>query len=72
MKRLRDERIAQGMSLREMSYFARCSHTTLARLERGDLTVAAAIKVRVAHVLGIPVAELFDPESGTDDVEAVS
>ena len=60
---LRDVRTAQKLTLRELAFFAGCAHTTIARLERGDLDVAPALKARIARALRVPVAELFPPET---------
>lgn len=56
---LREVRHTQGLSLRELAHFAACSHTTLARLERGDLDVGAALKARIARALRVPVDQLW-------------
>ncbi len=34
---LREIRMKQGLSLRETAFFVGCAHTTIARLEKGDL-----------------------------------
>jgi DNA-binding XRE family transcriptional regulator len=60
---LRDARLAADLTLRELAYFAGCSHTTISRLERGDLDVAPLLKARIARVLRVPVCDLWPPES---------
>jgi transcriptional regulator with XRE-family HTH domain len=73
---LRDARAKQGLSLRTLAHFSRVSHTTVARIERGDLDVAPAIKARIARALRVPVAELWpldDPtnsDAPVDETEA--
>lgn len=57
--RLRDERERQGLSLRELAYFADCSHTTIARLEHGEIDAAPSLKARVARALRVPVEDLW-------------
>jgi transcriptional regulator with XRE-family HTH domain len=57
--RLKAARESQGLSLRELAYFAHCSHTTLARLEAGTLDVSPAMKARISRALRIPVADLW-------------
>lgn len=62
---LRAERIAQGLSLRELAHFAGCSHATIQRLEAGRLDVAPALRARIARALRVRVDELWpdpDPE----------
>ena len=61
---LRQRRIEQGLTLRELVYFAGCSHGTISRLEHGTLDVAPALKARIAKALRVPVAELWAPENG--------
>jgi predicted transcriptional regulator len=56
---LRERRQAQGLSQRELGYFADCAHTTIARLEHGDIDVAPALKARIARALRAPVSELW-------------
>jgi transcriptional regulator with XRE-family HTH domain len=59
---LRDARTGQGLSLRELAFFANVSHSTIARLERGDLDVSAAIKARLARALGKRPEQLWSGE----------
>ena len=61
---LRTERVAQGLSLRELAHFTGCSHTTLARLEKDTLDVAPALKARIARALRVPVEELWPIAEG--------
>jgi len=51
--RLRAARIRRGMSETEMAARALVSRPTLRRLEGGDLSVSAAILVRVLEVLSL-------------------
>jgi transcriptional regulator with XRE-family HTH domain len=59
---LRDARTDQDLSLRQLAFFSHVSHTTIARLERGDLDVAPALKARIARALRVPVSELWTVE----------
>ena len=59
---LRDARTEHGLTLRELAYFSSVSHSTIARLERGDLDVAPALKARIARALRTPVSELWAVE----------
>lgn len=63
MSPLRTRRVERQLSLRELAYFAGCSHTTISRLERGDIDVSPALKARIARALRVPAAELFAPET---------
>lgn len=56
---LRTERESQGLSLRELAHFVGCSHTTIARLERGEIDASPALKARLARALRVPVEELW-------------
>jgi transcriptional regulator with XRE-family HTH domain len=60
--RLRDARTAQGLSIRELAFFAGCSHTTIQRLENGTLDVAPALKAQIARQLRLPVGALWSPD----------
>jgi len=59
---LRERRLAAGLTIRELAYFARCSKATIQRLENGTLDVSPAIKARIARALRCPVQELWEPE----------
>jgi transcriptional regulator with XRE-family HTH domain len=70
LSKLRAERAQQGLSLRELAYFAGCSHTTIRRLEDGELGVAPATLARIARVLRVPVSDLWSPDASTIENEA--
>ena len=59
---LRRERIRQGLSLRELAFFVRCSHVTILRIEARTLDPSASLKARIARALRVPVAKLWPPE----------
>jgi transcriptional regulator with XRE-family HTH domain len=67
--RLHSERERQGFSLRELAYFAGCSHGTLQRAEAGNVDMAPALKARIARALRVPLAELWPL---TDPIDALS
>jgi len=56
---LREERIRQELSLRDLAHFVGCSHVTIQRLEAGTLDAAPAIRARIARALRTPVARLW-------------
>jgi len=70
--RLRDERQRQQLSLRELAYFAGCSHGTLQRAEAGTVDMAPALKARVARALRVPLAELWPLDAPSPPGEAGS
>ena len=45
--------------MRELAYFAECSHATIQRLENETLDVAPSLKARIARALRVPVDELW-------------
>jgi transcriptional regulator with XRE-family HTH domain len=69
--RLRSERERQGLSGRELAYFAGTSPMTISRLERGEGDVAPAVKARVARALRVSVEELWPP-GGDDRLEELT
>ena len=56
---LRTEREEQRLSLRDLAHFTGCAHTTLSRLEKGEIDVSASLKARIARALGVPVGDLW-------------
>lgn len=67
MSAVREERRRQQLSLRELAHFAGCSHTTIARIERGS-DASPALKARIARVLRVPLEQIW-PESEADREE---
>lgn len=51
--RLRLARRRRGISIAEMAARSSVSHPTIGRLERGDMTVSAAVLVRYLDILGL-------------------
>jgi transcriptional regulator with XRE-family HTH domain len=58
--RLRAWRLANDLSLEEVSGLSGISRPMLSRVERGQRELAPLTKVRLARALGVPVRELFD------------
>jgi transcriptional regulator with XRE-family HTH domain len=54
-ERLRELRTERHLSIRELAHFAGVAHTTIARLEHGDIDVSASIKCRISRALGVAV-----------------
>jgi transcriptional regulator with XRE-family HTH domain/uncharacterized cupin superfamily protein len=64
-ERLRQVRVARGMSVRELARRAGCSASLVSQVERGVTTPSAGVVYSLASELGISLDFLF----GTDDVE---
>jgi transcriptional regulator with XRE-family HTH domain len=64
---LRDERKAQGLSMRQLAYFAGTAPSTISRIER-DLIAdpAPSLQVRIASVLRCDVRKIFPKELARD------
>ena len=60
---LRTEREAQGLSVRQLAYFAEAAPSTISRIER-DLIAdpAPSLQVRIANALRCEVSQLFPRE----------
>jgi transcriptional regulator with XRE-family HTH domain len=67
LSQLRTTREARGLTLRELAHFAGCAHTTIARLEKGEIDVSVALKTRLAHALGVSVQELWPLPASPDE-----
>jgi transcriptional regulator with XRE-family HTH domain len=59
--RLRQWRLSQGFTLRNVSDLAGLSPAMLSRAERGIRRLAPATKVRLAKRLHVHVSDLFEP-----------
>jgi len=62
MNRLREIRSREGLTLQELGDLSGLSEAMISRLERGERSTSPRVKVRLARVLGVRVAELFDAE----------
>lgn len=57
---LRTERKAQGISIRQLAYFADTDASTISRIERGLIAEPGpALQVRIAQALRVPLDRLF-------------
>ena len=69
--RLKERRVAAGMSLREMAREADVSPSFLSQIENGKSQPSVATLFSFANILGVKIDELFDDdatESATPDV----
>lgn len=69
--RLKERRVAAGMSLREMAREADVSPSFLSQIENGKSQPSVATLFSFANILGVKIDELFDDdatESSTPDV----
>ena len=58
--RMRTEREAQGLSVRQLARFADTTAATISRIERGLIAdPRPALQVRIAHALRVPLDRLF-------------
>ena len=65
MTRIRQERERQGLTARELAFFAGVSPMTVSRLERGvTVNAAPAVMARIARAIRVPVEELWPAEGG--------
>lgn len=64
---LRQEREAQGLTVRQLAYFAEAAPSTISRIER-DLIAdpAPSLQVRIASVLRCDVGKIFPRKSAHD------
>lgn len=60
---LRDERMAQERTLREVSQAARVSLGYLSEVERGQKEASSELLFAIAEALGVPLSELFNQVS---------
>lgn len=62
-KRLKDERLAQGLSQQELGKAAGCSQRLISELERGKASVELGKAIAVAEALGLAVRLDHAPKS---------
>jgi len=60
-------RSSAGLTLEEVADLAGLSAAMLSRVERGQRQLAPLTKVRIARRLGVPVRELFEPDTVEDE-----
>ena len=65
--RLRQWRVDNGLSLRELSDLTGLSVSGLSRLERGKRQPRPLTRVKIARRLGVTVGELFEVEPIKED-----
>lgn len=58
MKRLRDERIKQGLSLRRLAELSGVGFVTIARLESGQLDPRLSTVVALCSALGVSLSDM--------------
>ena len=64
MNRLREIRLKQGLTQRELAEKSHTPQSLISAIERGDLKPWSAVAHRIARVLGISVSDIFP-----DDIE---
>lgn len=60
---LREERVLQGRTLREVSLSARVSLGYLSEVERGQKEASSELLFAISHALGVPLSELISKVS---------
>jgi transcriptional regulator with XRE-family HTH domain len=58
---LRAWRVSQKITQRQVAELCGVTESLLSRYESGTRTPTAAMKLRMARGLGVPIATLFDP-----------
>jgi len=69
--RLKERRVAAGMSLREMAREADVSPSFLSQIENGKSQPSVATLFSFASILGVKIDELFDDAASSDTVPEV-
>ncbi len=65
---IRQQRVALGLSLRELAKLAAVAHSDLSRVETGQMPPSPALAAKVCRVLGLKVADLY-ADAGEDGAE---
>ena len=61
LRKIRDLRIAQGLSAEQLAVKAGTSHTTIYRIEAGE-GVKLEIAIRIAKALGVKLADILEED----------
>ena len=69
MKKLKKLRKAKGLSQTALATKADCNQHQISRLEAGKAGVLPSTAIRIAKVLGVPIAKLFHP-AASEHLEA--
>lgn len=66
-RRLKRERLARGMTLRELGEAVQCSHAAISYLEHGQSSEPRpGLRARLEQFMKLPIATLMIDESETD------
>lgn len=68
--RIEELRTARGLSRQDLADRTGVHYQTIGYIERGAYSPSLALAIRIAHVLGAEIADVFWIE-GTDNVEEV-
>jgi transcriptional regulator with XRE-family HTH domain len=69
-RRIRSERVAQGVTLEELSKRTGIAASNLSRLERGRVDARASTLIRVLRALGMSLTVTPTPVMALDDIKA--
>lgn len=64
---LKEIRKRHGLTMREVADMARISESGYCLIESGKRTPRPVTAKRLARVLGISIATIYDPEDGSDE-----
>ena len=67
-RRLREARLAAGLSQAGLSNLIGCGETEISRYETRGQTPAATRLSAMAQACGVPMEDLFEPEGGNGDM----
>jgi transcriptional regulator with XRE-family HTH domain len=65
--RVREARKRRGMTGGDVAALAGVTHAFISQIENGQATPSISKMFRIAHALGIPIAELFESQSPSTD-----
>ena len=65
-KQVREWRAEHDVSISDLAGFLGCSSSYLSRVERGERELSTLAKIKLSHIVGIPVGTLFGPEADSE------
>lgn len=69
MNRVRQYRLAAGMTQDALARAARCTTQTIYNIERRGSTPRLGLALRIAQVLDAPLEDVFPPEGNAEESE---
>lgn len=62
---LKEQRARLGVNQQQMGQLAGVSRQTISLIERGDYSPSVTLALKLAHICGVTVEDLFDYEEET-------